>query len=100
VSGTSRLDQLTRRWQARHATRRRRAEETGTPREPADPVRAARAAAAFPFRRTSPADYVARHGADMTAFTYDDYAYPDAELQAWIDEVGRLLRERTEGSDQ
>jgi hypothetical protein len=30
----------------------------------------------------------------MTAFTYDDYTYPDPELQAWIDEVGRLLRQR------
>jgi hypothetical protein len=100
VARKERLDELTRRWKARHSERRRQAAESGAAREPADPLRAARAAAVFPFRRISPADYVARHGADMTAFTYDDYAYPDAELQAWIDEVGRLLRTRAEGSDR
>jgi hypothetical protein len=63
-------------------------------------VRAARAAAAFPFRRMSPAEYVARHGADMAGYTYDDYAYPDAELQAWLDEVGRLLRDRSSDTDR
>jgi hypothetical protein len=44
----------------------------------------------------TPTDYVARHGADMVGFTYDDYTYADAALQAWLDEVGRLLRLRTE----
>jgi len=63
-------------------------------------VRAARAAAAFPFRRVPPAEYVARYGADMSGFTYDDYAYPDADLQAWLDEVGRLLRERPSEPDR
>ena len=96
----NRLDQLTRRWQARHAARRRHEIQAGLAREEADPVRAARAAAAFPFRRMSPADYVARFGAEMTAFTYDDYAYPDADLQAWLDEVGRLLRERNAEPDR
>jgi hypothetical protein len=100
VSQSGRLDELTRRWRERHAARRQEATDAGTPREPADPVRAARAAAAFPFRRVSPAEYVARHGTDMTAFTYDDYVYPDGEFQAWIDEVGRLLRERQGGSDR
>jgi len=96
VAGSDRLDQLTRRWQARNAARRRERDDAGTAREAADPVRSARAAAAFPFRRMSPADYVARYGAEMTAFTYDDYSYSDADLQAWLDEVGRLLRSRTE----
>ena len=60
----------------------------------ADPQRAATAMAAFPFRSVTPADYVDAHGQAMTAYTYDDYRYPDAALQAWIDEVGRLLRLR------
>lgn len=87
-----RLDELTRRWQERRAERRQALTRDGVPREPADPVRAARAASAFPFRRVTPADYVTRHGSDMVGFTYDDYTYADASLQAWLDEVGRLLR--------
>jgi hypothetical protein len=100
MARSDRLDQLTRRWQARHAARRRQGVEAGLEREPAEPVRAARAAAAFPFRRVSPAEYVARHGSEMTAFTYDDYTYTDADLQAWLDEVGRLLRARPESPDR
>ena len=87
-----RLDELTRRWQERRDERRLAQDRDGAPREAADPVRAARAASAFPFRRVTPADYVARFGADMAGFTYDDYTYTDAALQAWLDEVGRLLR--------
>ena len=89
-----RLEELTRRWQDRREERRRLLDRDGTPREAANPVRAARAASAFPFRRMTPADYVARHGSDMVGFTYDDYTYADAALQAWLDEVGRLLRDR------
>jgi hypothetical protein len=91
-----RLDELTRRWQERREDRRRSQTRDGVPRERADPIRSARAASAFPFRRVAPADYVARHGADMVGFTYDDYTYSDAALQAWLDEVGRLLRLRSE----
>ena len=94
-----RLDELTRRWQERRDERRLAQAGEAVPREGADPVRAARAASAFPFRRVTPADYVARHGADMVGFTYDDYAYADAALQAWLDEVGRLLRARSEAPD-
>lgn len=56
--------------------------------------REALAARAFPYRAVAPADYVAAHGDDMVAFTYDDERYADPELDAWIVEVGRLLRER------
>jgi hypothetical protein len=87
-----RIEELTRRWQERREERRRTQSRSGVPREAADPVRSARAASAFPFRRVTPADYIARHGADMVGFTYDDYTYADAALQAWLDEVGRLLR--------
>lgn len=48
---------------------------------------------AFPYREVSPADYVAEHGADMIGFTYDEARYTDAGLDAWLLEVGRLLRE-------
>ena len=51
------------------------------------------AARAFPFRTVAPAAYVDAHGADMTAFTYDDERYEDPDLDAWLVEVGRLLRE-------
>ena len=36
----------------------------------------------------------------MVAFTYDDYTYADAALQAWLDEVGRLLRVRSNEPDR
>ncbi|HEX5634433.1 MAG TPA: hypothetical protein VFX50_14430 [Gemmatimonadales bacterium] len=41
----------------------------------------------------SPAAYVTEHGAAMTAFTYDDERYADPALDAWLLEVGRLLRD-------
>lgn len=83
-----RLEQLTDRWRARHDARR----PTPDDRPPADPAREALAARAFPFKTVTPAEYVADHGADMTAFTYDEARYADADLDAWLLEVGRLLR--------
>lgn len=83
-----RIDQLTDRWRRRHEARR----PAPADRAPASPEREALAARAFPFRTTSPAAYVAEHGAAMTAFTYDDDRYADAALDAWLLEVGRLLR--------
>jgi hypothetical protein len=83
-----RLDQLTSRWRARHDARRT------ANRPPAAPEREATARRAFPYRGTSPADYVARHGRDMIGFTYDEARYADPDLDAWLLEVGRLLRER------
>ena len=59
----------------------------------ASPDRESLAARAFPFRDVAPADYVAEHGDAMTAFTYDDERYADPALDAWLLEVGRLLRE-------
>jgi hypothetical protein len=41
----------------------------------------------------TPEEYVADHGAHMTAFTYDDVRYADPELDAWLVEIGRLVRE-------
>ena len=84
----ARLNQLTVRWRARHDGAR--SEE----RAPADPEREALAARAFPFGTVTPAAYVADHGVDMIGFTYDEVRYADAELDAWLLEVGRLLRER------
>lgn len=52
------------------------------------------AARAFPFRSVSAAAYVAEHGTDMTGFTYDEAHYGDPDLDAWLLEVGRLLRMR------
>ena len=60
----------------------------------ASPAREAQAASAFPYRDVSPAAYVASHGDAMIGFTYDDLRYRDPVLDAWLLEVGRLLRER------
>jgi len=87
-----RLEELTRRWRARQDDRRRERAVDGSQREAADPARLERARSLLPYREVAPDAYVAEHGAAMGAYTYDDYAYPDPELQAWIDEVGRLLR--------
>lgn len=83
-----RLDELTDRWRRRHEARRPAIGD----RAPAPPERETLAARAFPFRTTTPAAYVAEHRAAMTAFTYDDDRYADPVLDAWLLEVGRLLR--------
>jgi hypothetical protein len=83
-----RLEQLTHRWRSRHDARR------PAERPLADPAREALAARAFPYRDVTPGQYVERHGADMFGFTYDEARYADADLDAWLAEVGRLLRER------
>lgn len=84
-----RIDELTDRWRRRHDARRPAAAD----RAPASPEREALAARAFPFRTMSPAAYVTEHSAAMIAFTYDDERYADAALDAWLLEVGRLLRQ-------
>ena len=87
------LDRLTSRWRARHDLRRE-----GDPFRPrANPGREALARRGFPYQDVTPADYVAEHGPDMAGFTYDDESYADADLDAWIVEVGELLREQREG---
>lgn len=86
----ARLDELTRRWRARHDARR--PEPGERPRAGAE--RQARAASAFPYRSVSPAAYVAEHGEDMAGFTYDDERYDDPVLDAWLIELGGLLRAR------
>jgi hypothetical protein len=90
VTRRERLSELTDRWRTRHDAARPRVED----RPPAEADREALASRAFPYRTVTPAAYVAEHGADMTAFTYDEARYTDAELDAWLLEVGRLLRER------
>jgi hypothetical protein len=89
------LDRLTRRWRQRHEAQR--AADPSRPR--AEPAREARARRGFPYRSVSPADYVAQHGDAMPGFTYDDESYEDAKLDAWIVELGRLLRARRTDSD-
>jgi hypothetical protein len=84
-----RLERLTDRWRARHDARRPHPDE----RRQAAAERQALAARAFPYRLTSPRAYVEEHGAAMTAFTYDDERYDDPELDAWLLEVGQLLRD-------
>jgi hypothetical protein len=85
----ARLDQLTQRWRARHEARL----VAGT-RPAADAERVARADAYFPWRSETPAEYAARYGAAMTGYTYDAYTYADPALEAWLIELGAILRER------
>jgi hypothetical protein len=85
----TRLYTLTERWRARHDAAR-----VGRPRPPASADREAQATTAFPFRELSPEAYADRYGAEMAGFTYDDERYADAQLDAWIAELGRILRAR------
>jgi hypothetical protein len=94
MSKRSDLDRLTRRWRERHDARR-----GGDLRPRANPGREALARRGFPYRDVTAADYVAEHGAAMVGFTYDDESYADPALDAWILEVGRLLREQREGTE-
>ena len=89
MSRRDRLDNLTDRWRARHDARRPHAGD----RPAAAFAREFLAARAFPYKTVTPEAYVAEHAAAMTGFTYDDERYADAELDAWLLEVGRLLRE-------
>lgn len=61
-------------------------------RPPADAEREARATTSFPWRTQSAADYVATHAAAMIGYTYDAYTYSDPALEAWLRELGDLLR--------
>jgi len=90
VAERERLEHLTDRWRARHDARRPATDA----RPAATDEREALAAGAFPFRTMSPQAYVAEHGSEMAGFTFDDAAYRDPELDAWIVEAGRLLRAR------
>ncbi len=83
----TRLDHLTERWRARHEAR---VASEGRP--PADVDRAARAEAFFPWRTESPAEYAADHGSAMVGYTFDAYSYADPALDAWLRELGELLR--------
>jgi len=85
-----RLEELTDRWRRRHDLRR----PSASARPPADAERETLAARSFPFRSVTPAEYVAEHHEAMPAFTYDDARYADVDLDAWLLEVGTLLRER------
>ncbi|MDP9468958.1 MAG: hypothetical protein M3P32_09520 [Chloroflexota bacterium] len=82
-----RLERLTERWRARHQERFAR-----QARPAADAERQARATTLFPWRSESPAEYAARHGSSMVGYTYDAYTYADAKLDAWLSELGEILR--------
>ena len=87
----TRLDRLTDRWRARH-----QASVAAEGREPADTEREARARAHFPYQSETPAAYAARHAEAMIGYTYDAYTYGDPQLDAWLVELGQILRQRTD----
>jgi hypothetical protein len=84
-----RLDRLTDRWRARHEARL-----AAEGRQPADAEREARARDLFPWRDQTPAEYAATYGAAMAGYTYDAYTYTDRDLDAWLVELGMVLRRR------
>ncbi len=88
-----RLDRLTQRWRERHDARR------GPERPRASGGREALARRHFPYREQTPAEYADAHAADMIGFTYDEESYADADLDAWVLELGRILRERRDATD-
>jgi hypothetical protein len=90
MSERRRLATLTARWRQRHDARRPNPAE----RPLASAARESQAATTFPFRDASAAEYVAAHGEAMIGFTYDDVRYRDPVLDAWLLDVGRILRER------
>ncbi len=85
-----RLDELTDRWRRRHDLAR----PSPDARPAADTTRESLAERSFPYRSRTPAEYVAEHGDAMPGYTYDEERYADPDLDAWLLEVGRLLRER------
>jgi hypothetical protein len=38
--------------------------------------------------------YADAHGSDMIGFTYDEESYADPDLDAWVVELGGILRKR------
>ncbi|HET6745806.1 MAG TPA: hypothetical protein VFH90_08165 [Candidatus Limnocylindria bacterium] len=92
MSKRSDIDRLTQRWRERHDARR----PADDLRPHVNPGREALARRHFPYHDVTPEAYVAEHGAAMVGFTYDEEAYAEPELDAWLLEVGRLLREERE----
>jgi hypothetical protein len=87
------LDRLTRRWRDRHDAK------LAGERPRASGGREALARRGFPYRDQSPAEYADEHAADMIGFTYDEESYADADLDAWLVELGGILRERRAKAD-
>lgn len=82
------LDRLTRRWRDRHDAK------LAGERPRASGGREALARRGFPYRDQSPTEYADEHAGDMIGFTYDEESYADADLDAWLVELGGILRER------
>jgi hypothetical protein len=59
--------------------------------EPADPIREQVAREVFPFDM-SPDEYAARYAHRWMLFNFDDYAYSDPVVHAWVHRLGAVLR--------
>jgi hypothetical protein len=57
----------------------------------ADASREVDATSLFPFREMSPEEYAARHGADWACFSFHEFQYRNAELDVWIQKLGRIF---------
>lgn len=58
---------------------------------PAPPDRIAAAERLFPYRSLSPEQYFAAEGHKWDVFSFDDYIYPDPQLNEWIHSLGDLF---------
>ena len=66
---------------------------TGTDRPPATAMHEEVARLMFPLD-LSAEEYAARHAHQMACFSFDDYRFSDARLDAWIQRLGDILFER------
>ena len=57
----------------------------------ADPSQVDAALRLFPYRESSAEQYAARHAHTIGCSSFDQFRYPDPALEAWIDELHRLL---------
>lgn len=60
-------------------------------RPPAPREREESATQLFPLEM-SPEEYAARHGADWGSFSFADYSYADARLDAWIQKLWQIFQ--------
>lgn len=58
---------------------------------PAPPDRVAEVTTRFPYRTVSAEEYAAREGFRWLCFSFDDYIYPDPQLNEWIHTLGDIL---------
>lgn len=62
-------------------------------REPAAPKFEQQIREQFPFDKMSAEEFAARNASDILCFSLDEYRYADAQLDAFIQRLGEILRD-------